>query len=100
MTRIIEDLRILGLFNAGALELSLASVDLSDVARDVTALCAAELKDRGIAGSPMLTPVRVWDDPAQMRQVLVEPIENAKRYAPGAPLKIDTQVNGSGVLPR
>lgn len=100
LTRIVEDLRILGLFNAGALELSLASVDLSDVVRDVTALYAAELTDRGIAVSLTLLSVRVWADPARMRQVLVALIENAMRYAPGAPLEIETQLNGGEVVLR
>lgn len=100
LTRIVDDLRILGLFNAGALELSRISVDLSDVVRDVTTLYAAELAGNGITLSLSLAPARVWADPARMRQVLVALLENAIRYAPGAPLGIDTKVDAGDVVLR
>lgn len=48
----------------------------------------------------MLTPVRVWADPAQTRQVLVALIEKAMRYAPSGPLEIGAQLNGSEVVLR
>ena len=68
--------------------------------RDVAALCAAELTDQGVTAPLILTPVRVWADPAQTRQVLVALIEKAMRYAPGGPLEIGAQFNGSEVVLR
>ena len=47
LARIVEDLRTLGLFNAGALELSIVPLDLADIAREVIQLYEQELAVTG-----------------------------------------------------
>lgn len=99
MTRIVEDLRTLGLFNAGALELSLTDTDLSAIARDVIDLSAEALHVKSMPVHLNLKPAPVSADPARLRQVLLALLDNAMRYAPGKPLSITTGVDdGTAVL--
>ncbi len=99
LTRIVEDLRTLGLFNAGALELSVVPVDLADVARDVIQLYAQELDARAMPVEEKLSPAPVRADPDRIRQVLLALIDNAMRYAPGHGLVIETRTEaGMSVL--
>lgn len=98
LTRIVDDLRTLGLFNAGALKLSLVHVDMAAVVRDVSALYADGLDRAGMALSLQLEPAVIWADPNRMRQVLVALVENAIRYAPGTPLLITTSHDGRHIV--
>ncbi len=99
LTRIVDDLRVLGLFNAGALELSVVEIDLADLARDVAALSAEDLDSRSMPVSLRLSPARVRADPDRMRQLLLALIDNAMRYAPGGPLTLETAVeDGTAVI--
>lgn len=90
LTRIVEDLRTLGLFNAGALELSVATIDLADVARDVVTLSIDRLTEKSMPVSLHLAPARVTADPDRMRQLLLALLDNAMRYAPGGALVVET----------
>ncbi|MBE0579565.1 ATP-binding protein [Devosia sp.] len=92
LTRIVDDLRALGLFNAGALELSVTEIDLADLARDVAALSADDLDRNAMLVSLRPNPARVRADPDRMRQLLLALIDNAMRYAPGGALVIETGV--------
>lgn len=92
MTRIVEDLRTLGLFNAGSLQLSLANCDLAEIARDVTDLSSESLQSKAMSLRLDLQPAPVSADPAMLRQVLLALLDNAMRYAPGSPISISTGV--------
>lgn len=94
LTRIVDDLRTLGLFNAGALELSVTAIDLADLARDIAALSAEDLDRKSMPVSLRPNPARVRADPDRIRQLLLALIDNAMRYASGGPLVIETQVEG------
>lgn len=99
MTRIVEDLRTLGLFNAGTLELSVTSTDLASIVRDVTDLSAGALQARAMPLHLNLEPAPVAADPARLRQVVLALIDNAMRYAPGKALSISTRLDhGQAVL--
>ena len=99
MTRIVEDLRTLGLFNAGSLELSVTNVDLALIARDVTDLSVEALQARSMTLSLDLRSSPVLADAARFRQVLLALIDNAMRYAPGTRLTIATGLeHGNAVL--
>jgi two-component system sensor histidine kinase AdeS len=100
LTRIVEDLRTLGLFNAGTLELSVKTIDLADMARDVAALSADQLSERGMPVALQLAPARVTADPDRMRQLLLALLDNAMRYAPGKPVTIETGVEGGRAFVR
>lgn len=99
MTQIVEDLRTLGLFSAGALELSVTETDLAVIARNVIELSAEALAEANMPLRLDLKPAPVSADPARLRQVLLALIDNAIRYAPGKPLSITTSIHhGKAVL--
>ena len=90
LTRIVEDLRTLGLFNAGALELSVIPMDLAVMAQEVIALYAQELDAKAMSVEARLHAAPICADPDRIRQVLLALIDNAMRYAPGRGLVIET----------
>lgn len=99
LARIVEDLRTLGLFNAGALELSIVPLDLADVTREVIQLYEQDLATRGMPVETRLDPTPVRGDPARLRQLLQAILENAMRYAPGQGLVVETRVDfGNAVI--
>lgn len=100
LTRIVEDLRTLGLFNAGALELSVVTIDLADVVRDVAALSSDKLEEKSMPVSLRLAPAKVTADPDRMRQLLLALLDNAMRYAPGAPVVIETAMEAGTAVVR
>ncbi len=98
MTRIVDDLRTLGLFNAGALQLSVAEVDLATIVRNVTDLSAEALKARSMPLRLDLHPAPVYADPARLRQIVLAMVDNAMRYAPGRPLSLSTRLDHDKAL--
>jgi len=99
MTRIVEDLRTLGLFNAGTLELTVVDTDLSAIVRNATDLSVESLHACAIQLRLDLEPAPVSADPARLHQVVLALLDNAMRYAPGKPLAITTGVaHGNAVL--
>lgn len=99
MTQIVEDLRTLGLFNAGTLELSIVDTDLALIAREVINLSAEALATKEISLQLDLAPAPVAADPARLRQVLLALIDNVMRYAPGQRLSVTTRAeHGKAVL--
>lgn len=100
LTRIVDDLRTLGLFNAGSLQLSTMTIDLADMARDVIALSAEDLDKRSMPVSLRLSPACVRADPDRIRQLLLVLVDNAMRYAPEGVLVIETAVEGATAIIR
>lgn len=99
MTRIVEDLRTLGLFNAGTLDLSVANTDLALIVRAATDLSADALRAKSMIPILDLAPAPVSADPARLHQVILALLDNAMRYAPGKPISISTKVeHGNAVL--
>ncbi len=98
MTRIVDDLRTLGLFNADSLQLSVAEVDLATIVRNVTDLSAEALKARSMPLRLDLHPAPVSADPARLRQVVLAMVDNAMRYAPGKPLSLSTRLDHDKAL--
>lgn len=99
MTRIVEDLRTLGLFNAGTLELSVTSIDLAEIARAAIELSAEALQSKSMQVQLDLEVAPVSADPARLHQVLLALLDNAMRYAPGQPLSVATKAeHGTAVL--
>ncbi|WP_286201956.1 ATP-binding protein [Ochrobactrum sp. SFR4] len=90
LSRLVEDLRILGLFSASRLELTTQSVDLAEEAGAVLRSMAPDLADAGIRLETALAPVRLEADPARIRQALLALLENACRYATGSDVRVET----------
>jgi two-component system, OmpR family, sensor histidine kinase BaeS len=82
--RLIDDLRLLSLADAGRLDLSLREVDLTAWLRRETDDARIGLERRGVRLSVDLPPepVALSADPQRLAQVLHNLLDNAARYAP------------------
>ncbi|GAA0605304.1 ATP-binding protein [Paenochrobactrum glaciei] len=92
LTKLVEDLRMLGLFSSSKLELTSTKIDLGAEAEAVLHSFAPDLAAAGIDVETDLRPIMVCADEARIRQALLAILENACRYASGAPLKVETVV--------
>jgi two-component system sensor histidine kinase AdeS len=79
LTRLVEDLRTLGLFNADRLELTLDSVDLASEAKAVLQSMEPDMTEAGIALEHALHPVPLRADAARIRQAMLAVLDNARR---------------------
>lgn len=83
LSRLIEDLRILALSDAGALPLQKEATDLADLVRDVVRSMTPEADKKSAALSaslPVETAV-VDVDPVRMREVLTNIVSNALHHS-------------------
>jgi signal transduction histidine kinase len=84
LSRLIEDLRMLALSEAGALKLQKEPTDISALSRDVVRTFAAEAASRNVTltvdGSASAPLVSV--DPLRIREVLTNLLANALRHTP------------------
>lgn len=91
LARIVEDLRVLGLSNAGQLELKLDRVDLAEEVDAVTASVDQDLSGSGIILKRDLGRAITFADRARIRQVLFAVLDNVCRYAPKSTVVIQTR---------
>ena len=89
---LISDLLDLARIDAGKVELHEADVDLADIIAGVVRLMSA----RGVGGSclivaPLPVPCRLKADARMVRQMLLNLIGNALKYAPGAPVMVSVE---------
>lgn len=99
LTRLVEDLRTLGLFSASKLQLTPERIDLADEAEAVLHSMMPDLAAAGIRLETVLEPVSVEADEARIRQALLALLENACRYAGGSVVRVETRIeNGRAVL--
>jgi two-component system sensor histidine kinase AdeS len=89
LTRLVEDLRTLGLFTADRLELTLDSVDLASEAKAVLQSIEPDMAEAGIAVELALHPVLLRADAARIRQAMLAVLDNARRYAPNASVRVE-----------
>lgn len=97
LTRLVEDLRVVSLFDSGHLALQRVEVNLADDIRDLTDTVRPVL---AAAGFPL--ELRLDDglrvlDPGRMRQALTAIIDNAVKYADPGPIRIDLTLNPTAV---
>ncbi len=83
LTRLVEDLRVLSLADAGRLHLSPQDLDLAEMVRSAAAAHRALATAKGVA---LITagagPVHARLDPERMHQVLGNLLDNAVRHTP------------------
>lgn len=91
LARIVEDLRVLGLSNAGQLELKLDRIDLSEEVDAVTTSVEQDLAGSGITVKRDLGSAITLADRARIRQVLFAVLDNVCRYAPKSTVVIQTR---------
>ncbi len=104
ITRLIDDLQLLGLLEAGAMQLQREETDLGEVAHEVAASFRPQAEAAGIQiaveADPAAPAAQV--DPARIRAVLANLIANALRYTPrGGEIRLDAGVEadrGKAVL--
>ncbi len=86
LSRLVEDLRLLSLADAGELPLNIAEIRAIDLLKTVQAFLAREAKSNGISLviEPQKRPVDVRADFDQLRRVLINLVSNAIRHTPSA----------------
>jgi signal transduction histidine kinase len=84
LTRLVDDLRLISLADAGQLTLNLEQLDVGDTLRQAAASAAARARQQQITLNTNLppTPLTIIADPQRMAQILGNLIENAIRYTP------------------
>jgi signal transduction histidine kinase len=84
LSRLIDDLRIISIAEAGALALHREPTDVAELARDVVASFDAAAGSQGVRLSTQVTMgVTTADiDPIRVREILSNVIANALRYTP------------------
>lgn len=92
LTRLIEDLRVVGLADSGHLELQLHEADLAGEIRIVVQLFESSLSAAGLVSVLDLDEHRVHCDPARIRQALLALLENARRHAIPGCVRIQMRV--------
>jgi len=95
LTRLVEDLRTLGLVNAGQLDLLLETVDLSREADAVITAMEPGLRDAGIVVERDLQITRVEADSARIRQAMLAILDNVRRYAPRSVVRVQARTDGA-----
>lgn len=99
LSRLVDDLRTLGLFSAGHLDLHLVRTDLAAEAARVVDMIAPDLIDAGFQIECKLAPVMVRIDAARVRQALLAVLDNARRYGGRGIVVIETSaMNAQAVL--
>lgn len=92
LTRLIEDLRVIGLAESGHLDLEVQETDLAAHVKAVVEVFGASLQAAG--QHPILDlddrPMRC--DPVRIRQALLALLENARRHAVPGSIRIHTRV--------
>jgi signal transduction histidine kinase len=100
VSRLVEDLRMLALSEAGALTLQKEPTDITALARDVARTFDAEAASRQVALSVHGAAATAPADPLRVREVLTNLIDNAVRHTP-ADGSVDVTVavdSGGGVM--
>ena len=99
LSRLIDDLRTLSLAESGALALHREPVDVGMIARDVVTAFSDQGRRGGVAiGSSVEGPMAIEADPLRVREVIVNLVANALRYAPaGGSVAIDARGTEGGV---
>jgi signal transduction histidine kinase len=84
LSRLVDDLRLLSLADAGQLSLTISDVDVGTAIERTVTTASARARQQGVelrAERPN-TPLTVAADPQRLAQILGNLVENALRYTP------------------
>jgi signal transduction histidine kinase len=84
LTRLVDDLRLLSLADAGQLSLAIADIDAGTAIERAVTTATARARQQGVEllGERPATPLDAAADPQRLAQILGNLIENALRYTP------------------
>lgn len=99
MSRLVEDLMTLARLDEGALEMSRARIDLTELATKVIARFRTPLSLKEITASVEGDPVYVWGDAERLDRLLSNLVDNAAKYSPEGG-RIQVSVNAEGQTAR
>lgn len=100
LSRLVDDLRVLSLAEAGELPLHCENVDVADLLADVVTSFGGQADAQGInlSASTPATPLHVHADPDRLDQVLSNLVGNALRHTPaGGDVLLSAQSSADGV---
>jgi two-component system, OmpR family, sensor histidine kinase BaeS len=84
LTRLVQDLRLLTLAEAGELTLERAPTDLAEVVRGAVGAFGTRAAQTGVRLTVDAPPLMAWADAERLRQVVNALLDNALRHAPAA----------------
>lgn len=96
LSRIVDDLRTLALFNADRLELKIERFDLGLELQNLVDGLSGELEMANMQVECAFTTLYVQADRVRIRQVALAAIDNACRYASGSKLRISARKGDEG----
>jgi two-component system sensor histidine kinase AdeS len=97
LTRLIEDLRTVSLFEGGRLDMRIQPLELSEEVDAVVRLMQPGLEAAGFTVEADLDMGRCDADPARIRQAIMALLENVKRHAHPARVRIRLALSGDQV---
>ena len=109
LSRLVEDLRILSLADAGQLSLKKRRVDLADLIAATLHGFEAKAREKNVRLEVSAQPVTLEADPERLTQVISNLVDNALRYTPSggtvkvlvenssSDVKLSVQDSGSGI---
>jgi signal transduction histidine kinase len=100
LERLVEDLRILSLAEAGELTLKRQPINLSDLVQRIATNFRSHLQAKGVQLELQAPeePLEIWIDPDRIGQVLLNLLRNAGSYTPrGGHIMVVVERKGSDV---
>lgn len=98
LSRLIEDLRLLSLFESHKLRLDCRMVNLNDEIRTVGDIYEPLLQRVGLQLKSDVAMAPVWCDPIRIRQMLVALLDNAVKYAREGEVWVRCETNAGGCV--
>jgi signal transduction histidine kinase/DNA-binding response OmpR family regulator/ligand-binding sensor domain-containing protein len=99
LSALLEDVLDFSRIQAGAIELEAAPFDIVELAESILAITVAERVKRGIKVEIAISPVvprRLTGDSRRVRQILLNFVGNALKYAGRGPVRVTVYRQGSG----
>ncbi|QWW71447.1 HAMP domain-containing protein (plasmid) [Rhizobium sp. WYJ-E13] len=100
LTRLVNDLRVVTLADAGRLDLQIELIDLAAEIRKVADVVAPSLQQAGFSLELALVDMTVPADAVRLRQVLLALLNNAQRYARPGRIEVFTLASGNEAVIR
>jgi len=103
VNRLVEDLRLLSLSDAGELPLERRIVSISQLLEEITGTYKVNAEQKGVALQNITSEnlPSILADPDRLKQILANLIENAFRYTPsGGSIQLSARAEDQGVIIR